>query len=107
MSVVRVIVILFRVFLLRRAALAAEILALRHQLGVLQRSVKRPRLRQRDRILWVWCDGPAILALREMDRNPLLCKLLCRVSVTRQAEWLPQPRRQYRLSSCQAPSLLP
>jgi transposase InsO family protein len=54
MSVVRVIVILFRVFLLRRAALAAEILALRHQLGVLQRSVKRPRLRQRDRILWVW-----------------------------------------------------
>ncbi len=54
MGVVRVIVILFRVFLLRRAALAAEILALRHQLGVLQRSVKRQRLRQRDRILWVW-----------------------------------------------------
>ena len=54
MSVVRVIVILFRVFFLRRATLAAEILALRHQLGVLQRSVKRPRLRQRDRILWVW-----------------------------------------------------
>ncbi len=54
MGVVRVIVILLRVFLLPRAALAAEILALRHQLGVLQRSVRRPRLRQRDRILWVW-----------------------------------------------------
>ena len=54
MGIVRIIVILLRVFLLRCAVLAAEILAIRHQLGVLQRSVKRPRLRQRDRILWVW-----------------------------------------------------
>ena len=37
-----------------RAKLAAENLALRHQLGVLGRSVKRPRLRKRDRIFWVW-----------------------------------------------------
>jgi hypothetical protein len=29
-----------------------EILALRHQLGVLQRSVKRPKLRPADRFLW-------------------------------------------------------
>jgi putative transposase len=36
-----------------RAELAAENLALRHQLGVLGRSVKRPRLRKRDRIFWV------------------------------------------------------
>ncbi len=54
MGVVRVIVILLRAFLLPRAALAVENLALRQQLGVLQRSVKRPRLRRRDRILWVW-----------------------------------------------------
>ncbi len=54
MGVVRVIVILLRAFLLPRAALAAEILALRHQLGILNRSVKRPRLRTRDRIFWVW-----------------------------------------------------
>ena len=38
----------------RRAALQLEILALRHQLGVLQRSVKRPKLTPADRCLWAW-----------------------------------------------------
>jgi putative transposase len=37
-----------------RAALQVEILALRHQLGVLQRSVKRPKLTSCDRLLWAW-----------------------------------------------------
>jgi transposase InsO family protein len=37
-----------------RAALQLENLALRHQLGVLQRSVKRPRLTAADRLLWAW-----------------------------------------------------
>jgi putative transposase len=36
------------------AAVALENFALRHQLLVLQRSVRRPRLAPRDRILWVW-----------------------------------------------------
>ncbi|MCI0362839.1 MAG: hypothetical protein L0219_03095, partial [Phycisphaerales bacterium] len=36
------------------AALHLENLALRHQIGVLQRSVKRPRLTPADRFLWVW-----------------------------------------------------
>jgi hypothetical protein len=35
-----------------RAALQLEILALRHQLGVLHRSVKRPKLTRSDRLLW-------------------------------------------------------
>jgi putative transposase len=35
-------------------ALAAENLALRQQLAVLQTSMKRPRLRKRDRVFWVW-----------------------------------------------------
>ena len=37
-----------------RAALQVENLALRHQLGVLRRSVKRPKLSPADRFLWVW-----------------------------------------------------
>jgi hypothetical protein len=43
-----------RASLRRRAALQIEILALRHQLGVLQRSVKRPKLSAADRFLWAW-----------------------------------------------------
>ena len=35
-----------------RAALQIEVLALRHQLNVLQRSVKRPKLTAADRFLW-------------------------------------------------------
>ena len=49
----RVIAVLLRTFLLPRAALAAAVLALRHPIDVLQRSVKRPRLWKRDRIFWV------------------------------------------------------
>src|SRR5215475_2195955 len=37
-----------------RAALQLENLALRHQIGVLHRSVKRPKLTPPDRVLWVW-----------------------------------------------------
>ena len=40
-------------FVKKRRELAVEILALRHQLGVLKRSVKRPRLGNVDRGLWV------------------------------------------------------
>src|SRR5260370_38077793 len=37
-----------------RAALQLENLALRHQLGVLHRSVKKPKLTPLDRLLWTW-----------------------------------------------------
>jgi putative transposase len=37
-----------------RAALHLENLALRHQLGVLHRSVRRPKLNPADRLLWAW-----------------------------------------------------
>jgi hypothetical protein len=41
----------FLAFFRSRAALQFEILALHHQLGVLQRSVKRPKLTATDRFL--------------------------------------------------------
>src|SRR6516225_10552764 len=37
-----------------RTALQLENLALRHQLTVLRRSVKRPKLITADRLLWAW-----------------------------------------------------
>src|SRR5271166_4824712 len=43
---------LVRSLLVSRAALTVENLALRQQLAVLRRSVRRPRLRQRDRLFW-------------------------------------------------------
>ena len=42
-----------RALLVNSAAVSLENVALRHQLAVLQRSVGRPRLRRRDRLLWV------------------------------------------------------
>jgi len=43
-----------RALLVNSAAVSLENVALRHQLSVLQRSVRRPRLRRRDRIFWLW-----------------------------------------------------
>ena len=41
-----------------RATLHLENLALRHQLGVMCRSVKRPKLTSADRLLWAWlCEA--------------------------------------------------
>ena len=46
--------IFLRALVVGAAAVALENVALRHQLAVLQRSVGRPRLRRRDRIVWTW-----------------------------------------------------
>jgi putative transposase len=54
MDGIRLMLGFLRAFLLPRTALVAENLALRQQLAVLRVSVKRPRLRKRDRIFWVW-----------------------------------------------------
>jgi transposase InsO family protein len=54
MGVIQLIRILLQALLANRAALAMENLALRQQLAVLERSVKRPTLRQRDRLFWFW-----------------------------------------------------
>ncbi len=54
MSIISTAVVVLRALLMPRGVIIAENFALRHQLGILQRSAKRPRLRQWDRILWVW-----------------------------------------------------
>ena len=54
MSIVGVVFVFLRGVLRNRVAIATENLALRQQLIVLQRSVKRPRLQKRDRFFWVW-----------------------------------------------------
>lgn len=54
MDALQLVTALLRQLLTSRAALAAENLALRQQVAVLQRSVKRPRLQRRDRLFWVW-----------------------------------------------------
>jgi len=51
-----------------RAALQLENLALRHQLGVLRRSVKRPKLTSADRLFWtwlceIWCNWRSALVI--------------------------------------------
>ena len=54
MSVFNMTFVFLRAFFRERLELAAENLALRQQLAVQQRSAKRPKLRQHDRIFWVW-----------------------------------------------------
>ncbi len=54
MGVLGGIMLFIRAFLGDRAELAAENLALRQQLAALKERTKRPRLRKRDRIFWVW-----------------------------------------------------
>jgi len=53
-GVVNVILIAVWAMLIDLSTLAAENLALRQQLAVLRHSVKRPKLRRRDRVFWVW-----------------------------------------------------
>ena len=53
MDVLRLLIALGRACLIPRASLAAENLALRQQLIVLRRSVRRPKLRNRDRVFWM------------------------------------------------------
>ena len=54
MGWIQMIFLLLRSLLRSRSAWAAYILALRQQLAILEHKSKRPRLRNRDRVFWVW-----------------------------------------------------
>ncbi|MGA2616914.1 MAG: hypothetical protein ABSF26_04835 [Thermoguttaceae bacterium] len=68
MGIIQAIFLFLRTFILGRAATAIENLALRQQVAVFKQSVKRPRLRPRDRIFWVllsrlWANWRSALAI--------------------------------------------
>ena len=72
MDVMRILVLFFRGVLRNRTELAAENLALRQQLAILQQKSKTPRLRRRDRIFWAllsrtWVDWRAALLIVQPD----------------------------------------
>ncbi len=78
MGVVSAIVYFLRAVVGDRAAMAAENLALRQQLAVLQVSARLPRLRQRDRILWarlsrLWSGWPDPFVERLVGSIPRDC----------------------------------
>ncbi|MFH1266049.1 MAG: hypothetical protein ABIK89_10000 [Planctomycetota bacterium] len=68
MGIIKAIYFLIRAFLVLRLSLAAENLALRQQVAVYEQSVKRPKLRPRDRVFWVllsrlWPNWRSALAI--------------------------------------------
>ena len=68
MGIIGLVVVFLRAFLLPRAVIAAENLALRQQLAVLGRSGRRPRLRRGDRVFGVrlsilWSGWPSSLLI--------------------------------------------
>ena len=83
-----------------RAALGLENLALRHQIGVLQRSArKRPKLTSGDRLLWIflsrlWRDWCSALAIRQARNG--YCLASCRLSAVLDLEGAARPTRTTR-----------
>ena len=79
MGILHAVFFFLRGLLFSRSALAAENLALRQQVAVYKQSVKRPKLRHRDRVFWVlllsWFTSKyrtrtRTLGLRRPSRSP-------------------------------------
>jgi len=72
MGLLRTMVLFVRAFVCNRVDLAAENLALRQQLVVLQQKSNTPRLRRRERIFWallsrIWADWRSALLIVQPD----------------------------------------
>ncbi len=72
MGLVRVVLMFVAGILRGRMDLAAENVEMRQQLAVLREKVKRPRVRNRDRIFWailsrVWADWRSALLIVQPD----------------------------------------
>jgi len=72
MGLIRILVLFVRGALRDRTELAAENLAIRQQLAILQQKSKTPRLRHRDRIFWallsrIWANWRSALLIVQPD----------------------------------------
>src|SRR5215510_12465615 len=72
MAIFSAFFLFFRSLFVSRISLATEILVLRQQLLILNRAVKRPKLRRRDRLFWVclsrlWKDWRDALIIVKPD----------------------------------------
>jgi hypothetical protein len=56
-AILRALIELVVSFVWSRVSLLVEIVALRHQLAVYQRTIRRPVVRASDRIFWAWLPG--------------------------------------------------
>jgi len=54
MGILKAVFFIFRGLFVNRSSLILENLALRHQLAVQERTIKRPKLRNKDRLFWAW-----------------------------------------------------
>ncbi len=68
MSFFKMFLLLLRGLIVSRAKLSLELLALRQQLAIFQRTIQRPRIRKRDRLFWVgfsriWKDWRSALII--------------------------------------------
>ncbi len=68
MSFFKMFLLLLRGLMVSRAKLSLELLALRQQLAIFQRTIQRPRIRKRDRLFWVgfsriWKDWRSTLII--------------------------------------------
>ncbi len=73
MGLLQACVLLFRAILVPKARLATENLALRQQVAVFKQSVKRPKLRPRDRVFWVclsrlWSNWRSALVIVQPEK---------------------------------------
>ena len=89
--------LLVRNLLMSRAMLTSENLALRQQLAVYQRAVKRPQLRGRDRFFWLvlskfWKDWRQVLIIVKPETAQAKLSALLALEIQSASRWTSEDR---------------